>query len=634
MVAIDTDPGIDDALALALALRSPELSVALVSTVAGNVGVARATENARRVLGVLRPERVPSLAQGAARPLRRRLETAPWVHADDGLGGLTHLRRRDGSPRFPPAPVSVRRDAAARLAALARARRRALTLIALGPLTNVARALERDPEALRGVGRVVVMGGAVSVPGNVTPAAEFNFHVDPEAAAAVLGAGLPLTLVPLDVTRRVLLTASRLREALGGARTPWAAAVRAMTHRLVGGREHPGGIPLHDPLAVAAAVDPSLLGCIRLPLAVETQGEHTRGMSLADRRAPARPEFAAPRVEVATEVDAERALALFAERVLAPEAGKRPARAGAGVVVVGSANTDLIVTAGHLPAPGETVVGKDLVRSFGGKGANQAVAARRAGARVDLIACLGRDAHGDAYLAHLREQGVGSDALARDGRAPSGVALITVDRRGRNLITVAPGANARLGPGELAALPRLLRAAGALAAQLEIPLGTVEAAFRLARKAGVITLLNPAPARRLPARLVRLTDVLVANEGEARILGAEAAGTPALAQAAARALRERGHTAVVITLGRGGVAWADAEGCGHLPAHAVRVRDTTGAGDAFVGYLACALAEGRAPARAVALANAAAALAVTRVGAQSALPARGAVERLVRRCTR
>ncbi len=307
---IDTDPGIDDALALLLALGAPGVRVEAVTTVAGNVDLDLATSNALRILAVAAPESPPRVARGAPRPLRRPLVTAAHVHGDDGLGGLHGRREADGRPRYPAFAVPLEmQDAPDLILEMARARGRDLTVVALGPLTNLALALEREPAALAGVGRVVVMGGAVAVPGNVTAAAEFNFYVDPEAAAHVLSAGLSLDLVPLDVTRQVVLREADLGAA-GSA--PVAAFVRDLTrHAFAAADADDGGIALHDPLAVGVALDPSLVSWEALAVQVECQGRLTRGLSLADRRAR-RPR---PNCRVAMAVDAARFLRLFRERV-------------------------------------------------------------------------------------------------------------------------------------------------------------------------------------------------------------------------------------------------------------------------------------------------------------------------------
>lgn len=634
-VVIDTDPGIDDALALMLALRAPSLPVELVTTVAGNVHVELASANARRVLALVQPAAVPVLAQGAARGLRRPMPIEGRVHGADGLGGLSGLRRRDGAPRYgvsdaPP----VRAHAAARIARMAEHHGAGLTIVALGPLTNIARAVEQRPDAMRRVGHIVVMGGAVRVPGNVSAAAEFNIHADPHAARVVFDAGLSLTLVPLDVTRRVRLTPAFLSSVLGTSRTPAAQAVRHMAAHFLRRAGGAAGMALHDPLAVAVAIDPALVTLTPMTLAVETRGRHTSGMTLVQHE-PAARRRPGVSIRVATAVDAERVLELFAEHVLVPETRRRRAGETApGVIVLGSANTDFTVWAGRLPRPGETVLGADLHTGFGGKGANQAVAARRAGARVHFVGALGGDDHGTRYRQHLGGEGIDLSALGRRDDTGSGAALIVVDARGRNQIAVAPGANARVAPADLDALTPLLEGARVLGAQLETPLATVEEALRRAKRRGLVTVLNAAPAATLPRRLSRVVDVLVVNELEAQTLLGEPGPRGRSPRESVAALLERGYASVVVTLGARGVAWSDGGGLRRLSAHRVAALDTTGAGDAFVGYLLCALARARTLADAVVLANAAAALAVGGEGAQASIPVRGDVERLLRRARR
>jgi purine nucleosidase/pyrimidine-specific ribonucleoside hydrolase len=316
-VVIDTDPGIDDALALMLALRSPELQVALMTTVAGNVPIDLATANARRLLALINPPTWPQLAQGAGRPLRRALYTATAFHSEDGLGGLSTLRHSDGHLAYPvPEPLRVGRQAVQHILQAVQRYGSDLTLIALGPLTNIARAIQRDAHTMRQLGRLIIMGGAIAVPGNVTPSAEFNIFVDPHAADIVFRTPLAITLVPLDVTQQVRLTETFVRQTMQTHDTPLTRAMWHLTRQALQGPYGPRGMALHDPLAVAVAIDATLVQCVPLPLVVERRSPHTLGMTVADRRDAARRSTAWPEIQVALEVDAARVLALFAERVL------------------------------------------------------------------------------------------------------------------------------------------------------------------------------------------------------------------------------------------------------------------------------------------------------------------------------
>jgi inosine-uridine nucleoside N-ribohydrolase len=293
---IDTDPGIDDALALLFAWGSPDLRLAGITTVAGNVGVADATVNLFRLLALRRPTPAPPVAQGAAQPLRRPLVTAKGYHGADGLGEV---------PGWPAVqPVLSALDAADFMLKAVRRASEPLTLIALGPLTNVALALERAPAVLAGLERLVVMGGAVDVAGNVTPTAEFNIHVDPEAAAAVLAAGLRVDLVPLDATHQAVLLRADLAAALRRRPGPVAQRVAAFTDYAlaVDAKRGGSGMPLHDPLAVAAALDPSLVAWEAVRLEVASDG--------ATRRVAG-----APNCRFARRVDVPRFLAVFLERL-------------------------------------------------------------------------------------------------------------------------------------------------------------------------------------------------------------------------------------------------------------------------------------------------------------------------------
>lgn len=296
------------------------------------------------------------------------------------------------------------------------------------------------------------------------------------------------------------------------------------------------------------------------------------------------------------------------------------------VVVIGSSNTDMVVKAARIPQPGETVLGGEFVMVPGGKGANQAVAAARLGAEVTLVARLGDDLFGEASLRNFHEAGIRTEAVARDRETASGVALILVDAGGENAIAVAPGANARLTPADVDRAEDAIRAADVVVLQLEVPMATVLHALRLAKRHGRRVILNPAPAAPVPEEAFGLIDILTPNETEAEmLLGGGAAGLAGIAPTA-EALRAKGVDTVIVTMGREGVFVVHSGGSFHVAGRHVEAVDTTAAGDALTGALACGLAEGREMTAALEFATAAAALSVTRMGAQSSLPDRAAVE--------
>lgn len=299
------------------------------------------------------------------------------------------------------------------------------------------------------------------------------------------------------------------------------------------------------------------------------------------------------------------------------------------ILVVGSSNTDMIIQLPRLPRPGETLLGGRFSMAAGGKGANQAVAAARAGGRVTFIGRVGRDMFGERALSGLAQDGVNVDFVVRDPAQPSGVALIFVARTGQNSIAVAPGANARLCPADLQRARAGFAGAQVLLMQLETPLPTVQAAARLAAQHGARVILNPAPARPLPTTLLRRVDVLTPNETEAELLSGVRVTNPATAARAARKLRALGPPTVVITLGPAGAWVSSPQAEFHVPAFKVKAVDTTAAGDVFNGALAVALAEGLPLAQAVRFANAAGALSVTKLGAQPSAPTRSQIQRLL-----
>jgi ribokinase len=300
-----------------------------------------------------------------------------------------------------------------------------------------------------------------------------------------------------------------------------------------------------------------------------------------------------------------------------------------GILVVGSSNTDMIITLDRLPKPGETLMGRRFVTAAGGKGANQAVGAARAGGRVTLVARLGRDMFGDQALAGFIKDGINTDFIQRDRDLPSGAALIFVAKAGENCIAVASGANGKLCPADVRRARPAFAHAAVLLTQLETPLPTVQAAVDLAAACGMRVILNPAPARPLPDRLLRRVFLITPNETEAGLLtGIRVDGAAAAARAADKLLA-RGVQAVIITLGAKG-AFAAYQGRRQLvPGFKMKAVDTTAAGDVFNGALAVALAEGQPMAQAIRFANAAAAISVTRLGAQPSAPKRGEIMRLL-----
>jgi ribokinase len=297
-----------------------------------------------------------------------------------------------------------------------------------------------------------------------------------------------------------------------------------------------------------------------------------------------------------------------------------------GVVVFGSLNMDLVARVPRMPEPGETLAGHGFLSNPGGKGANQAVACARQGARVEMVGRVGDDGFAAELRAELARQGVTADGVGTAPGSSTGVAMIMVDDGAQNCIAVIPGANALVDAVDAQALRARLQGAAMLLLQLEVPMAAVARAAAEAREAGCKVLLNPAPARALPSALWPLLDILVVNENEARLLSGLPEVTRENAARAAAVLRARGPGDVLVTLGVQGVVWSSAGGTQHFDAVPVRAVDTTAAGDTFIGALAALLVEGRSMEEAIRHAIRAAALCVTRPGAQASMPSRREVD--------
>ena len=303
------------------------------------------------------------------------------------------------------------------------------------------------------------------------------------------------------------------------------------------------------------------------------------------------------------------------------------------IVVVGSLNADLVVHVPRFPVAGETISGEGFVLLPGGKGANQACAAARLGGVVAMVGQVGRDDQGGMLRESLRRAGVDVRLVDQDEQAATGVAIISIDATGENQIILAAGANGTFTPERLARALPLIRSASVLLLQLETPLDTVMRAATEARAAGVTVVLDPAPARDVPDQLLRLATYVTPNEGElARLVGAPVADEPSMADIDGQAARliDRGSNRVLAKLGARGARLITADGATEWPARHVTPVDTTAAGDAFNGAFAVALAEGADLDRAVRFATTAAAISVTRHGAQPSMATRTEVDEFAR----
>jgi ribokinase len=298
------------------------------------------------------------------------------------------------------------------------------------------------------------------------------------------------------------------------------------------------------------------------------------------------------------------------------------------IVVVGSSNVDLIIKGDKIPARGETVLGGTFYKAAGGKGANQAVAASRAGGEVSFVSCVG-DEYGDESIEGYRKDGINVDHVKKDPKVATGIALILVDKNGENSISVASGANLSLSVSDIRNAKELIRDADVLLMQLESPMDVVTEAAKIASDAGVKTILNPAPAQSLSDELLKSVSILTPNETETEILTGMSVENEADALKASSILHKKGVEVVIITIGSKGALLATKDETKIIAGHTVEAKDTTAAGDVFNGALAVAIAENKSIDAAIRFANAAAAVSVTRMGAQPSAPTREEIDSMM-----
>ncbi|HHO55875.1 MAG TPA: ribokinase [Trueperaceae bacterium] len=296
------------------------------------------------------------------------------------------------------------------------------------------------------------------------------------------------------------------------------------------------------------------------------------------------------------------------------------------ILVIGSINMDLVVKVERMPKAGDTVLGTDVENFAGGKGANQAVAAAKAGGSVSMMAKLGNDAYGKELLLDLEDVGIDT-GLVETEIGSSGIAFITIDAKGENMIVVSSGANRKITIQDLGKIN--FSEYKFLVLQLEIPINVVKKSLEIAKANNLKTILNVAPAQILDEEIIKNTDFLILNEGEAALLANKDVFDKETAIAAAKSLIVDGAKSVIVTLGADGLIWQSPESSGSLDAHKVNVVDTTAAGDCFCGALAVALSENKSLKQALEFANAAAALATTKKGAQPSLPSRAEIEKFL-----
>ncbi len=299
------------------------------------------------------------------------------------------------------------------------------------------------------------------------------------------------------------------------------------------------------------------------------------------------------------------------------------------ITVIGSLNMDLVTYTGRMPVTGETIMGKSFRQIPGGKGANQAAAIAKLGAKVAMVGCVGRDGMGKTLMTSLQKDGVDVSNVKEVDGVATGIAAITVDAAANNCIIVVPGANHCLSPEDLTAAQAVIAGSEVVVAQLEVPMDTVKAGLKIAKELNKLTILNPAPAVPLPDEFLALVDILVPNDTELELLSGIKVTNEEELQKAAHLLLDKGIKELIVTLGSKGCLHINGSGAKFYPAYKVYAVDTTAAGDSFIGGISTAINEGKTLEEAILFATAVGALTVTKEGAQSSLPYREEVEAFI-----
>ncbi|OKL47821.1 hypothetical protein BSR29_04810 [Boudabousia liubingyangii] len=523
-VYYDCDTGIDDALGLIYLLDSPSVNLVGIGTVCGNTFAEQAADNNLRLLQLAGHPNIP-VAIGEKRFRNRDYLSQPApIHGANGLGNL-ELPAAQAKPIDKGAPEF--------LIELSHQYQGELEVIAVGPLTNLAKALDLDPSLPARIKQVTIMGGAFYTPGNKTPAAEANILDDPEAAQVVLAAKWPITLVGLDVTMKHFLE-EKHREQMAHSDRPVAQALAEILNiyfdfysNIYGAR----CCALHDPLAVAIAVgDIKAINSPLVPTVVETGDGPARGQTIADLRTQRAGYRDVPGANTRIVLDTDRPLAaLITDRICNPQAAvPAPPKADTApeksasskspqtdqpqkITVVGSLNVDICVELDRRPNPGETVMGDDVTYLPGGKGANQAAAASALGGRVTMVGAVGTDANAQTALSGLQQVGTNLSQVENLAGA-TGVAIINLDREGENSIIVSPGANGKVDRDFVERKAAAIREAQIVVCQCEIPVDGIE---RVAELTTGRFILNVAPSIPLPESVIKRANPLIVNEHEA-----------------------------------------------------------------------------------------------------------------------
>lgn len=595
-VIIDCDPGLDDAIMLFLAKQIYEIDVLGITTVAGNVSLDYTTQNALNILSML--DWNIDVYRGCQKPIKRKAIDATHIHGINGLKSVI----------LPNSHKKAKHDAISFMYEQAKKYPQQLELLAVGPLTNIAQLIIDHDDIKSLIKSITIMGGSFTH-GNITPAAEFNIYADPEAAKIVFDSKIPISMIGLDVTMKDGFTQKEIDEMIVP-NNPISKAIKSILDEMIfkKGSLFPPYAFIHDAMALIYMIDPSIVDGKNYYVDIETESPLTLGQTVIDYLGVKKQ---VPHVFVPLKLYPYRYKSLMRKRLAAYHENNHHQ-----IFILGSLNMDLVYSLNRIPEQGETYHSNSFMQNSGGKGSNQAVSCRNFGLNTSLIGAVGNDGYAEILLNDLIDYHVDISYVKRSS-LPTGSAVILLTK-GDNRIILNAGANHSVDIEQITHAISNSNIGDFFLTQFETPIGVVKDSLLLAKKKGLITILNPSPVYEVNSDLLNHVDILIMNEIEAASLSNKSIDD----QDIIPYFLSKGVHQIIITMGSKGVLYNDQKSICFKPSLKTQVVDTTAAGDTFIGALLSEFSRKSTIHDAVQTAIYAATMAIEKEGAQKSIPKR------------